>query len=119
MACFVPLTVPPLPDSPPSRQHLLLGMTSKLSWAEIQEPIMLTECFNPACRKKLDYLRNGRVIRTIRSATATMSVEHYWLCGTCYSRFDFEFKLDGSVVVSPRTRAVAPSERPLIDYLAG
>ena len=26
---------------------------------------MLTECFNPACRKKLDYLRDGRVIRTV------------------------------------------------------
>lgn len=97
----------------------MLGMTSNISWAERQELTMLTECFNPACRKKLDYLRNGRVIRTIRSSTATMSVEHYWLCGTCYRRFDFEFKPDGTVVLSPRTRAVAPSERPLIDHLAG
>jgi hypothetical protein len=80
---------------------------------------MLTECFNPACRKELDYLRNGRVIRTIGSSTATMSVEHYWLCGTCYRWFDFEFKPDGTVVLSRRTRAVASSERPLIDYLAG
>jgi hypothetical protein len=80
---------------------------------------MLTECFNPACRKKLDYLRNGRVIRTIRTSTAAMSVEHYWLCGTCYRSFDFEFKSDGTVVLSRRTRAVATSERPLIDYLAG
>jgi hypothetical protein len=80
---------------------------------------MLTECFNPACRKKLDYLRNGRVIRTIRTSAATMSVEHYWLCGACYRIFDFEFKSDGTVVLSPRTRAIATSERPLIDYLAG
>jgi hypothetical protein len=78
---------------------------------------MLTECFNPACRRELDYLRNGRVIRTI--GTATMSVEHYWLCGTCYRRFDFEFKSDGTVSLRPRTRGVASSERPLIDYLAG
>jgi hypothetical protein len=80
---------------------------------------MLTECFNPACRKELDYLRNGRVIRTIRTATAAMSVEHYWLCGTCYRRFDFEFNSDGTVSLRPRTRAVASCERPRIDYLAG
>jgi hypothetical protein len=80
---------------------------------------MLTECFNPACRKKLDYLRNGRVIRTIRSSSATMSVEHYWLCGICYRWFDFEFKAEGTVILSPRTRGVTSSERPLIDYLAG
>jgi hypothetical protein len=80
---------------------------------------MLTECFNPSCRKELDYLRNGRVIRTIHNSNATLSVEHYWLCGTCYRWFDFEFKADGTVMLSPRTRAVASSERPLIDYLAG
>jgi len=80
---------------------------------------MLTECFNPACRQQLEYLRDGRVIRTIRTSSATMPVEHYWLCGTCYRRFDFEFKSDGTVILSPRNRAVASSARPLIDYLAG
>ena len=36
---------------------------------------MLTECFNPACRKKLDYLRNGRVVRMVpTSSTSTKSV---------------------------------------------
>jgi hypothetical protein len=82
---------------------------------------MLTECFNPACRKKLDYLRNGRVIRTVRTSTSTLSLEHYWLCGSCYCNFDFEFKPDGTVTISPRTRVAASSEHPgpLIDYLAG
>jgi hypothetical protein len=80
---------------------------------------MLTECFNPACRQKLDYLRDGRVIRTIGTSTASTSVEHYWLCGTCYRRFDFEFKSDGTVILSPRNRAVASSASQLFDYLAG
>lgn len=78
---------------------------------------MLTECFNPSCRKELDYLRNGRVIRTI--CKTTTSVEHYWLCGSCYRRFDFGWKLDGTVFLLPRKREIASSERPLIDTLAG
>jgi hypothetical protein len=48
---------------------------------------MLTECFNPACRRRLDYLRDGRVIRTVQTATSPMSLEHYWLCGSCYGEF--------------------------------
>jgi hypothetical protein len=80
---------------------------------------MLTECFNPACHKKLEYLRNGRVIRTICTSGSTLSVEHYWLCGTCYGRFDFEFKPDGTVILCPRRTPAAVSTRPLIDYLAG
>ena len=65
---------------------------------------MLTECFNPTCRKKLDYLRNGRVVRMVRtSSTSAKSVEHYWLCGSCYGKFDFEFKPDGTVALcTPR-----------------
>ena len=80
---------------------------------------MLTECFNPACRKKLDYLRDGRVIRTVRASTPAMSLEHYWLCGSCYEKFDFEFKPDDAVTLCPRTRLIACPVNPLIDYLAG
>ena len=80
---------------------------------------MLSECFNPACRKKLDYLRNGRVIRTISTSASVRSVEHYWLCGSCYGKFDFEFKPDGTVTLRLRRAVVANSTSPLIDYLAG
>jgi hypothetical protein len=80
---------------------------------------MLTECFNPACRKKLDYLRNGRVVRTVRTTDSAKSVEHFWLCGSCYGRFDFEFRPDGSVVVCRRRRKAASGINPLIDSLAG
>jgi hypothetical protein len=80
---------------------------------------MLTECFNPACRKKLEYLRDGRVIRTICNSGSAMSVEHYWLCGSCYGKFDFEFKTDGAVILCPRRTPAAFRPRPLIDYVAG
>jgi hypothetical protein len=80
---------------------------------------MLTECFNPACRKKLDYLRYGRVVRTIRTTTPGRSVEHYWLCGRCYGKFDFDFKSDGTVSLCAQKRTVASSISPLINSLAG
>jgi hypothetical protein len=80
---------------------------------------MLTECFNPACLKKLDYLRNGRVVRTVRTNDTGKSVEHYWLCGSCYGKFDFEFKPDGSVVLCLRRSNVSSGISPLIDSLAG
>jgi hypothetical protein len=80
---------------------------------------MLSECFNPACHKKLDYLRYGRVVRTVRTSSTGKSVEHYWLCGVCYGKFDFEFKADGSVALCGRSRADAAGTSPLIDYLAG
>ncbi len=80
---------------------------------------MLSECFNPACHKKLDYLRYGRVVRTVRTSSTGKSVEHYWLCGVCYGKFDFEFKADGSVGLCHRNRADAAGMSTLIDFRAG
>ncbi len=80
---------------------------------------MLTECFNPACHEKLDYLRNGRVVRTIRTTSSAKSVEHYWLCGRCYGKLDFEFRPDGTVTLCARRRPVTAGISPLIDSLAG
>jgi hypothetical protein len=80
---------------------------------------MLSECFNPACHKKLDYLRYGRVVRTVRTNSVGKSVEHYWLCGVCYGTFDFEFKADGSVTLFRRDRPVAAEMGRLMDSMAG
>jgi hypothetical protein len=80
---------------------------------------MLSECFNPACHKKLDYLRYGRVVRTVHKSSMGKSVEHYWLCGVCYGLFDFEFKADGSVALCRRDSAVPTGMSPLIDSMAG
>ncbi len=77
---------------------------------------MLTECFNPECRKELDYLRSGRVIRMIRASTPEMLVEHFWLCGSCYATHDFEFKTDGTVTLSAKPRLIASNVSSLTDY---
>ena len=63
---------------------------------------MIDKCFNPACDKKLRYLRDGRVIRVIRREDDQTLVQHYWLCGSCYDDFDFSFPSDGEVTIEPR-----------------
>lgn len=64
---------------------------------------MIDRCFNPACKRKLDYLRDGRVVRVTRGKDENASVEHYWLCGPCYQTHDFEFPPDSSVSIRERS----------------
>ena len=63
---------------------------------------MIDRCFNPACKRSLEYLRDGRVVRVIRGKDENTSVEHYWLCGPCFHTHDFEIPADGSVVSRER-----------------
>jgi hypothetical protein len=65
---------------------------------------MLTECFNPGCRKELLYLRNGRIVRIVRNHQDRVVVEHFWLCGDCYGTYDFRFSSQGSVGLVARSR---------------
>jgi hypothetical protein len=64
---------------------------------------MIDRCFNPVCRRTLQYLRDGRVVRVIRGKDADISVEHYWLCGACYEDHNFVFSPDGAVSLEPRS----------------
>jgi len=64
---------------------------------------MALNCFNPACNRELRYLRNGRIVRVIRGSNENPSLEHYWLCGQCYQRHDFDFPSDGSVALRTRS----------------
>ena len=64
---------------------------------------MIDRCFNPACKRKLDYLRDGRVVRVTREKEEDIFVEHYWLCGACYETHDFEFPADGTVIIRERS----------------
>lgn len=63
---------------------------------------MISECMNPACRRELVYLRNGRVVRIMRESGGIMRIEHFWLCGECFLRFDFRFLPNGEVQIVPR-----------------
>jgi hypothetical protein len=61
---------------------------------------MISECFNPVCRKKLEYLRAGKVIRVVRESGPNVEIEHFWLCGDCRKSHDLRLLADGSVILS-------------------
>jgi hypothetical protein len=64
---------------------------------------MISECFNPSCRRELTYLRDGRVVRMIREDPAGgHRVEHFWLCGRCHLELDFCFAGDKVLSLKPQ-----------------
>jgi hypothetical protein len=71
---------------------------------------MIDRCFNPDCNKRLRYLRDGRVVRVIQSRDGEIAIEHFWLCGPCYTLYDFCFTPDGSAILEPRSRELAYTE---------
>jgi hypothetical protein len=78
---------------------------------------MIERCFNPLCKIKLHYLRDGRVVRVIREKAGEVSVEHYWLCGPCYESCDFEFSPDGSVNLRAKSKGEYADEFHFRDVL--
>ena len=64
--------------------------------------IMIDRCFNSACKKRLRYPRDGRVVRVIRSQNGQLRVEHFWLCGPCYAAYDFVFSEEGTPLLKAR-----------------
>ncbi len=68
---------------------------------------MISECFNPICRKKLEYLRTGKVVRVVRENGPKVEIEHFWLCGDCRKSHDLRLLPNGTVALSAHT--VTPS----------
>jgi len=63
---------------------------------------MISECFNPLCREKLEYLRTGKVIQVVRGKGEDVKIEHFWLCGECQKTHDLRVLPDGVVVLTSR-----------------
>ena len=68
---------------------------------------MLTECFNPACNRELLYLKDGRVVRLVKTHGEHSRVEHFWLCGECYRLHDFRFSSKEGVSLMVRSQGPA------------
>ena len=68
---------------------------------------MIDRCFNPDCRRKLHYLRDGRVVRVITGKGEQEVLEHFWLCGPCYEEYNFAFPPSGEVVLAAQTKSQA------------
>jgi hypothetical protein len=73
---------------------------------------MISECLNPACRRELRYLRNGKVIRIVHPVEDQVSVEHFWLCGDCYLIYDFKISANGTVSLCRRDGPGLPEPTP-------
>lgn len=61
---------------------------------------MISECVNPICRKKLEYLRAGKVVRVVRENGPKVEIEHFWLCGDCRKSHDLRLLPNGTVALS-------------------
>lgn len=72
---------------------------------------MISECFNPSCRKKMSYLREGRVVRVVQEKGNKVQIEHFWLCGECNETHDMKVLPNGSVNLTayPASLAIAPA----------
>jgi len=66
---------------------------------------MIDRCFNPDCRRKLHYLRDGRVVRLITGKGDEELIQHYWLCGPCDEEYDFVFPAEGGIALETKPRA--------------
>ena len=45
---------------------------------------MVNQCANPACKRELHYLREGKVYQfALPTPTGSKRIEHFWLCGRC------------------------------------
>jgi hypothetical protein len=74
---------------------------------------VVDHCFNPACKKELRYLRDGRVVRIVHGTGEDTRVEHYWLCGKCSESYEFVFSREGAVMLEPRAgQRSEPMSRP-------
>jgi hypothetical protein len=75
---------------------------------------MITECFNPSCRKQLEYLRTGQVVRVVHQNGMKVEIEHFWLCGECCQSFDLRCLDNGTVALNrfPQRRVFPQSVEP-------
>jgi hypothetical protein len=65
---------------------------------------MIDRCFNPDCKRKLHYLRDGRVVRVLHGKDKQAIPEHYWLCGPCYEEYNFAFPPHGGVILEHKPK---------------
>jgi len=76
---------------------------------------MFSQCANPDCGVEFDY-REGRLFRFHKNHAPgepppnTHSVQHFWLCGECSSRFTLEYREDTGVLIRRRVERAVQSE---------
>jgi LSD1 subclass zinc finger protein len=83
-----------------TRYGLLIRVKLRLTWlVNWRRGIpLISQCLNSECRRPLDYLRGGRIVRTEYLVGMCLKLEHFWLCGDCSRCFDFRIFADRPAV---------------------
>ena len=67
---------------------------------------MVNKCANPECRKVLRYLRDGIVYlfssSSRQDSSSTQSMEHFWLCGTCSSKWILKMDRNNTIQLTEK-----------------
>lgn len=85
---------------------------------------MLAKCVNPSCSNRFKHLREGRLLRVEKIATADglgmrksstlgRAAEYYWLCGPCSGVMNLAFDGASGIILIPL--ASLPSTAPTLD----
>ncbi len=62
---------------------------------------MVSKCVNPECRRRLRYLRDGRIVVLPHQG----STEYFWICRECSKELAVTFDKDGAVFLVKRPHA--------------
>ena len=62
---------------------------------------MIGNCFNPACKKELRYLRQGAVYQWETGIGREFHSEFFWLCPNCSSTFEVASDREGAPLLAP------------------
>ena len=74
-----------------TRDSRRVGAKLRLRWLVSLrgETLLISQCLNSECRRPLDYLRGGRIVRTEYLVGMCLKLEHFWLCDDCSQCYDF------------------------------
>jgi hypothetical protein len=62
---------------------------------------MIGNCFNPACKKELRYLRQGAIYQWEKGTGPEFGSEFFWLCPRCSSTFNVGSDRNGVPSLTP------------------
>ena len=78
---------------------------------------MITHCCNPDCRLPFNF-EEGRLVRFCKALPNDVSpesehpVEHFWLCGGCSKRYEFEYESRLNLKLKSSAKESSPARIP-------
>jgi hypothetical protein len=72
---------------------------------------MIGNCFDPACKKELRYLRQGAVYQWETGIGPEFRSEFFWLCPNCSSTFEVGSNREGVPLLAPWGQTCCGNQR--------